>query len=152
MLMEGAIERVRESRTGEMTEEEIRRFLLDHEWGMLATVGEGRPYAVPVSYGFDGRSVYVATGPGRKRTNLETCPAVSLTVAEVESGDRWSSVVVSGDAEPVHDLGERIRGLRAIHRQRSTHALPSAADVARAARATLFRITPAETTGRVRGW
>lgn len=76
---------------------EVHRFLLRHDWGILCTVGEGRPYAVPVSYGFDGRHLYVASGAGPKRRNLKGCLAVCLTAAEVEDGSHWNSVVVAGD-------------------------------------------------------
>lgn len=135
-----------------MDPDEVERFLREHGWGMLATVGEGgAPYAVPVAYGYDGRHLYVASGPGRKRENLEASPAVCLTVAEVVDGDRWSSVVVTGEARAVEGLAERLRGLDAIRRQRAGGGMLPPADLARMARATVFRITSAEVTGRVRG-
>lgn len=134
----------------EMDSAEVHRFLLRHEWGLLCTVGDGVPYAVPVSYGFDGRFAYVASGPGRKLRNLEADGSVCLTVAEVEDGDRWSSVVVTGRALPAESLRTRLHGLDSIRRQRSGGS-PSVADLARIARATVFRITPEQVTGRARG-
>lgn len=134
----------------EMDSGEIQRFLLRQDWGTLATVGGGRPYAVPVSYGFDGHHLYVASGPGRKRHNLEECAAVCLVITEVVDGGQWSSVVVSGEAHPVKDLAGKLHALNILRRQRVHGAPPSASDIARAARAMLFRIVPDEVTGRVR--
>ena len=137
--------------TRDMESAEIQQFLRRQEWGVLCTVGDGTPYAVPVSYGFDGRFLYVASGPGRKRRNLEANAAVCVTVSEVESGDRWSSVVATGEARPVTDLRGRLQALDAIRRQRKSGAPPSAADLARIAGASIFRITPTQLTGRTRG-
>ena len=134
-----------------MDQGELHHFLLRHRWGMLCTVERGIPYAVPVAYGFDGRYVYFASGPGRKRRNLESAPGVCFTVTDVEDGDRWSSVVVIGEAHPVSGVRGRLHALSTLHRQRSAGAPPSAADLARAARASVFRITPEEITGRSRG-
>jgi len=137
------------TRRDELSPEEAEEFLRRHNWGVLATVGAGQPYAVPVGYGFNGRCAYLATGPGRKLNNLLESPLVCLTVLEVVDGDRWTSVVLSGSAERITDLPGQMRAARAIQRQRSGRI--SAQDVARFARATLIRITPTEITGRRRG-
>ena len=133
----------------EMTRGEVHAFLAARTWGMLATADADGPYAVPVSYGWDGEALYVATGPGRKLRHLESSPALCLTVPGVEGGDRWRCVVARGRAESVDGTAARLRALALVHRQRD--ARPSLADAARAARARVFRIAPAELTGRARG-
>jgi nitroimidazol reductase NimA-like FMN-containing flavoprotein (pyridoxamine 5'-phosphate oxidase superfamily) len=133
----------------EMDDREIREFLRSQWWGVLSTVGPGGPYAVPVGFGFEGRAVHVAMGPGRKLRRLEQVGEACLTVAQVENGDRWCSVVVCGAAVPVEGLLERGLALRAIHRQRSG-ITPSANDLVRAARARVFRLETREVTGRIR--
>lgn len=135
--------------TREMDAGEVRAFLRSRAWGVLATVDESGPYAVPVGYGFDGEALYVATGPGRKAAALERGSAACLTVCEVASGDRWRSVVAAGAAVPVEGPLGRALALRHIHRQR-TGGPATAADLVRAARARVFRIAPRELTGRVR--
>ena len=132
-----------------LSPEETHDFLRRREWGVLCTVGDGAPYAVPVGYGFDGRCAYFASAPGRKLRNLLAAPRVCLTVLDVHDGDEWCSVVLSGIAEPVIDLPGQMRAVRAIQRQRGTRV--TAQDVARFARATVIRITPTEITGRRRG-
>jgi nitroimidazol reductase NimA-like FMN-containing flavoprotein (pyridoxamine 5'-phosphate oxidase superfamily) len=128
---------------------EAADFLREREWGVLATAAAGRPYGVPVAYGYDGTHLYLATAPGRKAENLEQNPAVSLTVAEVESGSRWRCVIVTGTAERVSGARETLRAIDALRRQQ--RSAPSLADAARLARARIVRITPDEISGRVRG-
>lgn len=133
----------------EMDLVEVQVFLRRHTWGVLSTLHEGRPYAVPVSYGFDGTYLYLASGPGRKLRSLDSNPAVCLTVTDVVDGSRWASVVAMGDATPVHDLRGRLHGLNAIRRQQPG-VLPQPKDLARAAGSTVFRVLPLELSGRSR--
>jgi uncharacterized protein len=133
----------------ELTVDEIRHFMRTHKWGLLCTVGgDGEPYAVPVSYGFDGTEVYVATGPGKKARNMEVNPGVCLTVPDVESGGHWRSVVVTGHARGVESIREKLHALGVLARQRGH--LPTRADLARMASSRVIRIEVSEMTGRSR--
>lgn len=72
----------------------------------------GRPYIVPLAYGYDGDAVY-AMGPlGRKIRLMRDQPLVSFEVDEARAEDRWHSVVAEGryeelvtDAARAHALG-----------------------------------------------
>jgi nitroimidazol reductase NimA-like FMN-containing flavoprotein (pyridoxamine 5'-phosphate oxidase superfamily) len=130
---------------------EVERFLHSHAWGVLCTVGGGQPYGVPVSYGFDGRSVFIATGPGRKTANLVASRAVCLTVAEVEDGDRWRCVVVSGEAVWLESLTDRMPAVWALARRNARGIRLDRKEWSRLAAARLLRIDPVEITGRQRG-
>jgi nitroimidazol reductase NimA-like FMN-containing flavoprotein (pyridoxamine 5'-phosphate oxidase superfamily) len=133
----------------EMELVEVHVFLRRQIWGVLSTLHDGRPYAVPVSYGFDGTHLYLASGPGRKLRSLESNPAVCLTVTDVVDGSRWTSVVAMGDAVPVLDLRGRLHALNAIRRQQPG-VLPKPKDLARAAGSTVFRVQLLELSGRTR--
>jgi nitroimidazol reductase NimA-like FMN-containing flavoprotein (pyridoxamine 5'-phosphate oxidase superfamily) len=133
----------------EMDLVEVQVFLRRQTWGVLSTLHNGRPYAVPVSYGFDGSYLYLASGRGRKLSSLESNPAVCLTVTDVVDGSQWTSVVAMGDAIAVNDLRGRVHGLNVIRRQQPD-ALPNPKDLARAAGSTVFRIVPHELSGRTR--
>jgi nitroimidazol reductase NimA-like FMN-containing flavoprotein (pyridoxamine 5'-phosphate oxidase superfamily) len=133
----------------EIDSAQLERFLRRHRWATLCTVGSGQPYAVPVSYAFDGASFYLATGPGRKARNLEECPRVCLTVSEIAAADDWCSVVATGEARPVDGLVERMRALQLLARARG--GSPGPADLARMARARVFRLAPDEISGRACG-
>ncbi len=126
-------------------------FLRRQSWGVLATSNEGIPYAVPVAYGFDGHDLFVASGPGRKCDALRANPAVCLTVTEVRrGGEDWGSVVAIGDAQPVEGVRARLHAVTAIGRQQVLRGTLPAHAVTRLGRATLFRISPTELTGRER--
>ena len=140
-----------EGKVRAMSPDEARQFLESHNWGMLCTVSEGEPYAVPVSFGFDGHYLYIATGPGRKAHNVDENRSVCLTVADVQNGDSWRTVVVSGKAEWLENTSAKLRALNILRRDRMEGALPSPTELARIARSRVFRIVPTESTGRVRG-
>lgn len=94
----------------------------------LALVDEGQPYLVPMSYGYDGKALYLhSAAEGRKinilRSNNRICFEVEVDVKLV-SGERacnWSfhyrSVIGFGRAHFVIDAEERQRGFDAIMRQ-----------------------------------
>ena len=128
---------------------ECRQVLARVGWGVLGTVGDGQPYGVPVGFALGADCVYVASGPGRKRTNLERDPRVCLTVCDVAGYDSWRSVVVEGEALPVEGLAERAAAGAAFVAQRGPRARP--ADVTRLMSARLLRLSLAHMSGRGRG-
>jgi len=138
--------------TRALDDHEVAAFLHTHSWGILSTIGDGIPYGVPVAYGWNGRSLYLAAGPGRKLRNLLENPVACLTVVEVLEPDRWCSVVVTGRAVPVAAGIERATaGALLWNRSSRGHHL-SARDLGRFARARIFRIESEERTGRASGW
>ena len=125
-------------------------------WGVLSTVestsGEPRPYAVPVSYAFDGKIFYMASGPGRKRVALEASGRICLTVFDVVAFDRWTTVVVEGLAKPIANVAERVDALCAFGAQRcALERRRTARDVVRLLSGRIFRIEPDHVSGRVVG-
>jgi nitroimidazol reductase NimA-like FMN-containing flavoprotein (pyridoxamine 5'-phosphate oxidase superfamily) len=132
-----------------LSEEECRGVLARVGWGVLATVGDGQPYGVPVGYALGRDCVYLASGPGRKRRNLEANPRVCLTVCEVATYDRWRSVVVQGEAVPVEGVAARAAAVAAFVAQRAPRARPT--DVKRLLGARLLRLPLDAMTGRGRG-
>jgi nitroimidazol reductase NimA-like FMN-containing flavoprotein (pyridoxamine 5'-phosphate oxidase superfamily) len=130
---------------------ELDAYLRAGKWALLSTAAGAQPYAVPVSYGWNGRVFYLACSPGRKLRNIEENPLVCMTLTEVVGPDDWRCAVVSGRAQPVDNLAEHVRALRLIARQRSGATRLSAGDAARAAKARVIRIVPTELSGRVRG-
>ena len=76
--------------------------------------GGGRPYIVPLAYGYDGEAVY-ALGPlGRKIRIMRQQPLVSFEVDEAEAEDRWRSVVAEGRYEELTSDEERRHALEVI--------------------------------------
>jgi uncharacterized protein len=78
-------------------------------------VGDGRPYLVPLAYGYDGEAIYAHTGPGRKLDLMRAEPRVTFEVDEAEASDRWRSVIAEGTFEEIADEDDRARALRVIY-------------------------------------
>lgn len=141
--------RIRSSRA--LDAAEIDACLRATKWGVLATIEDGGPYAVPVVFGYDGKQLYVASVAGRKMRNIDANPEVCLTIADVAPRmARWRSVLVRGQARHVRDPVGLAKAMRALRRN---VAMPvTAQDLARLARARVFRIEAVELTGRATGW
>jgi nitroimidazol reductase NimA-like FMN-containing flavoprotein (pyridoxamine 5'-phosphate oxidase superfamily) len=74
----------------------------------------GRPYLVPIPFGYDGEAVYSISGPGRKLEIMRAQPFVAFEVDEAIAEDRWRSVVADGEFEEVTDPIERERAIRIV--------------------------------------
>jgi nitroimidazol reductase NimA-like FMN-containing flavoprotein (pyridoxamine 5'-phosphate oxidase superfamily) len=68
--------------------------------------GGGRPYIVPLAYGYDGEAVYAFSSPGRKIFIMRKQPLVSFEVDEAVAEDRWRSVVAEGVYEELSSEAE----------------------------------------------
>jgi len=80
-----------------------------------AAGGDGRPYLVPLAYGYDGDALYAHSGPGRKIRLMRAQPLVSVEVDEATAADRWRSVVAEGTYEEIADPAARSRALRVVY-------------------------------------
>lgn len=83
-----------------LSDSEIDSFLGRHETGVLSLAREGKPYAVPISYGYDaeGRLLYlrlVSNPESEKRKFLASTSDARLVVYE-EDEPVYSSVVATG--------------------------------------------------------
>jgi uncharacterized protein len=77
--------------------------------------GDGRPYLVPLAYGYDGESIYAHSGPGRKLDLMRAEPRVTFEVDEAEASDRWRSVIAEGTFEEIDDPQQRGAALAVIY-------------------------------------
>jgi uncharacterized protein len=84
-------------------------------------VGDGRPYLVPLAYGYDGEAVYAHSGPGRKLDLMRAEPRVTFEVDEAQASDRWRSVIAEGIFEEIDDPPGRSAALAVIY---GTAAIP----------------------------
>ena len=77
--------------------------------------GDGRPYLVPLAYGYDGEAVYAHSGPGRKLDLMRAEPRVTFEVDEAEASDRWRSVIAEGTFEEIYDPRQRDAALAVMY-------------------------------------
>ncbi|HEV2529384.1 MAG TPA: pyridoxamine 5'-phosphate oxidase family protein [Thermomicrobiales bacterium] len=83
-------------------------------------VDNGRPFLVPLAYGYDGDAVYAHSGPGRKLLTMRQNPLASFEVDTAEAEDRWSSVICEVTYEELSDPDARAAGLRVIYPEPKT--------------------------------
>lgn len=78
-------------------------------------VDGGRPFLVPLAYGYDGAAIYAHSGPGRKIRTMRHNPLASFEVDSAEEADRWSSVICEVTYEELTDPAARAAGLRVVY-------------------------------------
>lgn len=103
--------------------------------------GDGRPYLVPLAFGYDGHSLFAHTGPGRKLDLMRSNPLVTIEVDEATASDRWSSVVAEGTFVEFSDAVAREQALRMIYPEPSP--IPALSPVI-----VVFRIDLTSKSGR----
>ncbi len=116
---------------GELGEREIESLL--HE-EIIARIGyvdrRGYPYIVPITYAYDGKSVFGYTADGAKLEAMRANPYVCVEIDRIDDAADWRSVAafgrfteLRGDAasDAVRRISERLTTLA------SADALPPAA-------------------------
>jgi nitroimidazol reductase NimA-like FMN-containing flavoprotein (pyridoxamine 5'-phosphate oxidase superfamily) len=91
----------------EMTAEECRKAMSSAVFGRLASVEDGQPYVVPVSFAVDGDYAYLFSMPGQKVDRMRKNPRVCLEVDSVKSPSSWTTIVVLGRYEELPDTPDR---------------------------------------------
>jgi nitroimidazol reductase NimA-like FMN-containing flavoprotein (pyridoxamine 5'-phosphate oxidase superfamily) len=129
-----------------LPDEEIESLLRTAIVGRIAccghgSVGDGRPYLVPLAYGYDGDAIYAHSGPGRKLDLMRFEPRVTFEVDSAEASDRWQSVIAEGSFEEIDVPTERQRALSVIYR-------PPAEIPTLAPEIVVFRIRITQRSGR----
>src|ERR671921_2076868 len=104
----------------ELPSEEIEALLRSAVVGRIACcghgqTGDGRPYLVPLAYGYDGEAVYAHSGPGRKLDLMRSEPRITFEVDEAVASDRWRSVIAEGTFEEIDDPRQRATALEVIY-------------------------------------
>ena len=84
---------------GVLTPDEIDQLLHRQTVGRLGCTANDRLYVIPITYAYDGLSVYAYSGPGRKIEMMREQPLVCFEVDEVDSASEWRSVVAEGTYE-----------------------------------------------------
>jgi nitroimidazol reductase NimA-like FMN-containing flavoprotein (pyridoxamine 5'-phosphate oxidase superfamily) len=90
----------------QLTETEIDQFLESQGFGVLSLAAEGVPYALPMSFGYDGsdRLYFVFVGYSeewKKVTYADSTTVASFLTFDVESAETWQSVIAAGPFERI---------------------------------------------------
>ena len=113
---------IKEKTDREIIDSIINRALICH----LACSRGNQPYIVPISFGYDGTSIYFHSGPAGKKTSiLKENPRVCLTfetdlkiVKDHNNACDWnfhySSVIADGQAKEITQLSEKAEAMNSI--------------------------------------
>ena len=89
----------------ELDDAEIDTVLRDVGAGVLSMSADGVPYGVPLSFGYDGDTLYFvflgATADLRKETYAEQAEEASFTAVDVDPEGAWRSVIVAGPIDRI---------------------------------------------------
>jgi nitroimidazol reductase NimA-like FMN-containing flavoprotein (pyridoxamine 5'-phosphate oxidase superfamily) len=134
---------------GDLSPEEIDRFLQQKRIGRLGTTGDGKVYITPVAYAYDGVYVYFVSHEGLKVRLLRRHPMACLEIDDIQSPVSWRSVLVHGIYEEVTDEAERERVIDLVAGDRDP-ALPTsvAQYLEQRDQIVVYRLRIHERTGR----
>ncbi len=141
----------------DMTHPEIIEFVRYFTWGTLIGVEGDRPYAVELSYGFDGDYIYCGSMPGGRMARcLRNNAHVAFKICECDwSYSRYRAVIVEGLAERMTSRDDIMHAVQQIARQRklSDHAFVSVVDrLVDNPEANSLRIPVATVGGKIAGY
>jgi len=133
-----------------LSDTECRAVLERQRLCVVSVVDDGEPYAVPVFYGFDGRTLFLGVAEGRKTRALDVSARVYIVVTEVGPGDAWRSVAIAGRARTLTDGAERQAAVDVLveHNRRVRVSDASRGTPARRSGGRVLRIEDAVVTGR----
>jgi nitroimidazol reductase NimA-like FMN-containing flavoprotein (pyridoxamine 5'-phosphate oxidase superfamily) len=132
-----------------LTDQEVRELIAGNFIGVLATVGDGQPYAIPLIYGYEEGAFYAVLSPGRKVRNIEANSRVCLTIVQTwDNGKRWRSVLATGTAGWIQDEEQLGPALEAIKRQYPGIPVRSTGGTAALKGYYMLRVDVEEMTGR----
>lgn len=139
----------------ELADDQCTEVLRRTTFGRLACSRRDQPYLVPIHFAFDeaSRCLYGFSGLGQKIHWMRDNPKVCVEVEEIESKDRWTTVLVFGRYEEIGDSPDEAatrQRIGALFQQRNEWWLPAAAKVgAREPYASVvYRIQIDRMTGR----
>ena len=115
-----------------MSKAEITTFIKSCAWGTLIGVEGDKPYAVELSYGFDGEYVYCGSMPGGRMAHcIRDNANVAFKICECDWGyERYRAVIVEGRAERMTSREDIMLAVVQIARQRKLpdHAFAGVVD------------------------
>ncbi len=109
-----SVDEIRESNTGQMSDEAIGELLTDQGVGVLGLADDDLPYLIPMSFGYDGdRSLYFVFllfgTESRKETLAARNDRGRFLVYAADSMHDWRSVSLTGRIEAVDDDWGKLR-------------------------------------------
>lgn len=86
-----------------LTPEECKTILSGAGLARLACALENQPYVIPIYVAYDGSNIYAFSTLGQKVEWMRANPKVCLQVDEIQSHEKWVSVVVNGQYQELRE-------------------------------------------------
>jgi len=99
---------------GELTSDEMDQFMKSQFLGRLGCYADKKVYVVPVSYAYDGDSIYCHSNEGMKTAMMRKNPSVCFQVDQQENMATWKSVIAWGEYREIEDGAEREKALKIL--------------------------------------
>ena len=98
----------------ELNSAQCREVLARSELGRLACSRLDQPYVVPIHFAFDEarNCIYAFSTIGQKVQWMRENPKVCLEIEEIEDKHAWTTVVVFGRYEEIHQRPEEVEARR----------------------------------------
>jgi len=87
---------------GELNQEQVEQVLTSEVIGRLGCHTDGHTYVVPITYAYDGASIYGHSGKGRKIRMMRENQAVCFEVDHLDDMRNWRGVIGQGTYEELH--------------------------------------------------
>jgi nitroimidazol reductase NimA-like FMN-containing flavoprotein (pyridoxamine 5'-phosphate oxidase superfamily) len=84
---------------GELDDKQTDQVLRSENIGRLGCIASGWPYVVPITYVYDGGTVYAHSAEGLKLRAMRENPRVCLEIEQLRSMANWRTVLVRGRFE-----------------------------------------------------
>jgi uncharacterized protein len=99
---------------GKLNDTEIEEILNHQVVGRIGCHADGITYIVPVSYAYDGKSVYIHAFEGMKLEMMRKNPHVCFEVDVTKDMSNWRSVIAWGEFKELIEPDERNQGLQIL--------------------------------------
>jgi nitroimidazol reductase NimA-like FMN-containing flavoprotein (pyridoxamine 5'-phosphate oxidase superfamily) len=99
---------------GNLNPEEINEVLHQHIVGRIGCHAGGKTYVVPVSYAYDGESIFAHSSDGMKIKIMRQNPDVCFEVDDINNMANWKSVIAFGRFEEILDPDRRKQAVQLL--------------------------------------
>lgn len=98
-----------------MSSDDIDNLLVSEGYGILSLSRDDEPYSIPVSFGYDGESIYLGLlelGPDPTKMEFVAEGATArLLVTDISNRFDWRSIAITGPIQPVDEGTEERKHL-----------------------------------------
>ena len=102
---------------GNLDKDEIEKVLSHQMIGRIGCYAFDKTYVIPISYAYDGESIYCHTYEGLKITMMRKNSRVCFEVDSMENMANWRSVIAWGDFEELINNEDRKIAIQNLYKR-----------------------------------